>query len=81
PWKPVDGICLGDRLKQEINLILALCPRLYKFYRADKMAVRNNLVTNLWQRVQQDSVSWGSLVLWICGLVVLLTMLGMFANA
>jgi hypothetical protein len=45
------------------------------------MAVRNNLVTNLWQRVQQDSVSWGSLVLWVCGLVVLLTMLGMFANA
>jgi hypothetical protein len=47
----------------------------------DKMAVRNNLVTNLWQRVQQDSVSWGSLLLWVCGLVVLLTMLGMFANA
>ena len=45
------------------------------------MAVRNNLVTNLWQRVQQDSVSWGSLVLWVCGLVVLLTILGMFANA
>ncbi|GAX44018.1 MAG: hypothetical protein KME22_15200 [Hassallia sp. WJT32-NPBG1] len=45
------------------------------------MAVRNNLVTNLWQRVQQDSVSWGSLLLWVCGLVVLLTMLGMFANA
>ncbi len=44
------------------------------------MAVRNNLVTNLWQRVQQDSVSWGSLVLWVCGLVVLLTMLSMFAN-
>ncbi|MBW4446549.1 MAG: hypothetical protein KME38_06605 [Spirirestis rafaelensis WJT71-NPBG6] len=45
------------------------------------MAVRNNLVTNLWQRVQQDSVSWGSLLLWVCGLVVLLSMLGMFANA
>lgn len=45
------------------------------------MAVRNNLVTNLWQRVRQDSVSWGSLLLWVCGLVVLLTMLGMFANA
>lgn len=45
------------------------------------MAVRNNLVNNLWQRVQQDSVSWGSLLLWMCALVVLLTMLGMFANA
>lgn len=45
------------------------------------MAVRHNLVTNFWQRVQQDSVSWGSLLLWVCGLVVLLTMLGMFANA
>ncbi|RCJ25536.1 hypothetical protein A6770_27800 [Nostoc minutum NIES-26] len=46
-----------------------------------KMAVRNNLVTNLWQRVQQDSVAWGSLALWISGLVVLLVMLAMFSNA
>ncbi len=45
------------------------------------MAVRNNLVSSLWERVQKDSVSWGSLLLWVCGLVVLLTMLGMFANA
>ncbi|MBE9002376.1 MULTISPECIES: hypothetical protein [unclassified Nostoc] len=45
------------------------------------MAIRNNLVNNFWQRVQQDSVSWGSLALWISGLVVLLVMLTMFSNA
>ncbi|MFN6571224.1 hypothetical protein [Dendronalium sp. ChiSLP03b] len=45
------------------------------------MAIRNNLVTNLWQRVQQDSVVWGSLALWVSGLVVLLAMLAMFSNA
>jgi len=45
------------------------------------MAMRNNLVANLWQRVQQDSVSWGSLALWISSLVVLLVMLVMFSNA
>lgn len=46
-----------------------------------KMAIRNNLVTNLWQRVQKDSVSWGSLALWIGALTVLLVMLTMFSNA
>ncbi|MBW4687858.1 MAG: hypothetical protein KME40_22830 [Komarekiella atlantica HA4396-MV6] len=45
------------------------------------MAVRNNLVSNLWQRVQQDSVSWGSLALWVSSLIVVLVMLFMFANA
>lgn len=45
------------------------------------MAVRNNLVSNLWQRVQQDSVSWGSLALWVSSLIVLLVMLFMFSNA
>lgn len=47
----------------------------------DKMAVRNNLVTNLWQKVQQNSVSWGALVLWVCGLVVVLGIVTMFSNA
>ncbi len=46
-----------------------------------KMAFRNNSVTNLWQKVQQDSVVWGSLGLWITALVVLLLMLAMFSNA
>ncbi|WP_166507566.1 hypothetical protein [Nostoc sp. 106C] len=44
------------------------------------MAFRNNNGTNLWQKLQQDSVSWGSLTLWISGLVVLLITLGLFAN-
>jgi hypothetical protein len=64
--------------KDEFNL--SLSTGLTKFG-GDEMAVRNNLVSNLWQRVQKDSVSWGSLLLWVCGLVVFLTMLGMFANA
>ncbi len=46
-----------------------------------QMAIRNNLVTNFWQRVQKDSVSWGSLALWISALVVMLVMLTMFSNA
>ncbi|MFN6562204.1 MAG: hypothetical protein RMY28_020755 [Nostoc sp. ChiSLP01] len=45
------------------------------------MAFRNNSVTNLWQRLQQDSVVWGSLGLWITALVVVLLMLTMFSNA
>jgi hypothetical protein len=45
------------------------------------MAIRNNLVTNFWQKVQKDSVSWGSLALWITALVVMLVMLTMFSNA
>ncbi|MDZ7957169.1 MAG: hypothetical protein RMY34_04570 [Aulosira sp. DedQUE10] len=45
------------------------------------MAFRNNTVTNLWQKVQNDSVSWGSLALWVTGLVVVLMTLSMFANA
>ncbi|MFN6461471.1 MAG: hypothetical protein RMZ41_006435 [Nostoc sp. DedVER02] len=45
------------------------------------MAIRNNLVNNFWQRVQKDSVSWGSLALWIGALTVLLVMLTMFSNA
>jgi hypothetical protein len=44
------------------------------------MAVRNNLVTNLWQKVSQDSVSWGSLALWISGLVVLVLILTRFSH-
>ncbi len=45
------------------------------------MAIRNNFITNFWQRVQKDSVSWGSLALWVSALVVLLVMLTMFSNA
>ena len=44
------------------------------------MGFRNNTLTNLWQKVQQDSVSWGSLTLWIGGLILLLMMLSMFSN-
>jgi hypothetical protein len=45
------------------------------------MAIRNNLSTNLWQKVQKDSVSWGSLALWIGGLIVVLAMLTIFSKA
>jgi len=45
------------------------------------MAIRNNLSPNLWQRVQKDSVSWGSLALWIGGLIIVLGMLTIFSNA
>jgi hypothetical protein len=45
------------------------------------MAIRNNLFSNFWQKVQKDSVSWGSLALWISALVVMLVMLTMFSNA
>lgn len=41
---------------------------------------RNNIITNFWQKVQKDSVSWGSLVLWVFALVVLLMMISMFPN-
>ena len=44
------------------------------------MAFRNNTFTNIWQKIQQDSVSWGSITLWIGGLLVLLTTLTVFAN-
>ncbi len=45
------------------------------------MAIRNNSVTNFWQRVQKDSVVWGSLALWVSALAVVLVMLSMFSNA
>jgi hypothetical protein len=41
---------------------------------------RNNMLTNFWQKVQKDSVSWGSLVLWVVALVVLLMMISMFSH-
>ncbi|BAY48362.1 hypothetical protein NIES4073_34900 [Kalymmatonema gypsitolerans NIES-4073] len=44
------------------------------------MAIRNNFVTNLWHKLQQDSVSWGALMLWVAGLVVLLTIVTMFST-
>jgi hypothetical protein len=50
------------------------------------MAVRNNnirnsnnFISNLWQKVQQDSVSWGSLVLLVCGLIVVLVIVAIFS--
>ncbi|MBH8555487.1 hypothetical protein I8751_24710 [Nostocaceae cyanobacterium CENA357] len=45
------------------------------------MAIRNNLGANLWQKVQNDSVSWGSLALWISSLIVVLAMLTFFSKA
>ncbi|MBD2343042.1 hypothetical protein [Anabaena subtropica] len=45
------------------------------------MALRNNSGNNFWQNVRQDSVSWGSLALWVTGLVAFLLILTTFANA
>jgi membrane protein YdbS with pleckstrin-like domain len=42
------------------------------------MATRNNFATNWWHKLQQDSVSWGALILWVVGLVVLLVLVTMF---
>jgi hypothetical protein len=44
------------------------------------MAIRNDLKSGLWQKLQKDSVSWGMLTLWICGLVVLLAMMTMYSG-
>ncbi|MEO1429727.1 MAG: hypothetical protein AAFS12_16280 [Cyanobacteria bacterium J06632_19] len=44
------------------------------------MAIRNNLKSSLWRKLQSDSVSWGMLALWICGLAVLLTMMTMYSR-
>ncbi|WP_200817752.1 hypothetical protein [Calothrix rhizosoleniae] len=38
------------------------------------MANRDSLVHTLWHKMQQDSVSWGSLILWVIALMVLLLM-------
>ena len=42
------------------------------------MTNRNSLINNLWHKMQEDSVSWGSLMLWITALVALLLMVTMF---
>lgn len=44
------------------------------------MATRNNSENSLWQKIQQDSVSWGSLIIWVCGLAVMLILVTMFAS-
>ena len=41
---------------------------------------RNNLVSNMRQSIQRDSVSWGSLALWIGGLIVLVSIISTFSN-
>ncbi len=45
------------------------------------MANYNTLINNFRQKLQQNSVSWGSLALWIFALIVILTMVTKFANA
>ncbi|MDJ0676939.1 MAG: hypothetical protein QNJ36_16420 [Calothrix sp. MO_167.B42] len=42
------------------------------------MTNRNSLIQHLWHKMQEDSVSWGSLMLWITALVALLLMVTMF---
>ncbi|WP_166481680.1 hypothetical protein [Scytonema sp. UIC 10036] len=44
------------------------------------MATRENLINNLWHKVQQDSVGWGSLMLWVVGMFMLLLMIVMFST-
>lgn len=45
------------------------------------MTNRNNLVSNLRTSLKQDSASWGSLALWIGGLIVLVSIIVMFSNS
>lgn len=44
------------------------------------MAIRNDLKNSLWQKLQKDSVSWGMLALWVCGLVVLLAIMNVYSR-
>ncbi len=44
------------------------------------MAIRNDLKNGLWQKLRNDSVSWGMLTLWVCGLFVLLAMMTMYSR-
>jgi hypothetical protein len=44
------------------------------------MAMRNNLVGDFVEKFQQDSVSWGSLALWVCGVTSIVVTLGIFSN-
>ncbi|MBW4587907.1 hypothetical protein G7B40_008905 [Aetokthonos hydrillicola Thurmond2011] len=45
------------------------------------MATDNKQASNLWHKVQQNSVVWGSLTLWVFGLFVVLLMITKFANS
>jgi hypothetical protein len=45
------------------------------------MTNNNNQASGFWQKVQQNSVTWGSLALWIFGLFVVLLMITKFANS
>jgi hypothetical protein len=45
------------------------------------MATRNSFVSNLQQSLRKDSVGWGSLALWIGGLIVVVSILSVFSNS
>lgn len=45
------------------------------------MAVRNHIFANLWHKIQQDSVSWGSLALLVSGLFLVLVILARFLQS
>jgi len=44
------------------------------------MATLNKLMQNVTQQMNQQSVSWGSLILLICGLGVMITMMVMYSH-
>jgi hypothetical protein len=44
------------------------------------MTVRNNFFSNISQKLQQDSASWGTLALWVAGITAVLITLSVFAN-
>lgn len=44
------------------------------------MAIRNDLKNSLWQKLRTDSVSWGILALWVCGLVLLIAMMTIYSR-
>ncbi len=44
------------------------------------MATLNNLMRNVTQQMNQQSVSWGSLILLVCGLGVMIAMMVMYSQ-
>ena len=44
------------------------------------MAIRNDFKSSLWPKLRKDSVSWGMLALWVCGLVLLLAVMNMYSH-
>lgn len=44
------------------------------------MATLDKLMQDVTQQMKQQSVSWGSLILWVCGLGVIITMMMIYSH-